>query len=154
MSFNTEGDVRMRSMIRTDMTMSSKKSWPWGNTCNLVKSDLLLRSGRRAKKPAGINFATKFVVIFSVPKKHCQNKWKDELSFSKLKLSFGLADKVDAPANGDSSSQYSSSGLSLEWRFHKYVCWNRHIQKSARSYITFNLELRLGHLPHHGKSWN
>lgn len=34
--------------------------------------------------------------------------------FSKLNLSFELADKVDAPVNGDSSSQYSSSGLSLE----------------------------------------
>lgn len=73
-SFNTVGEVRMRSMMRTDTTMSSKKSWPWGNTCNLVRSDLLLRSGRRAKKPDGINFATRFVVNFSVPKKHCQNE--------------------------------------------------------------------------------
>ena len=111
-SFNTEGEVRMRSMMRTDMTMSSKKSWPRGNTCNLVRSDLLLlHSGRRAKKPAGVNFSTRFVVNFSVPKKHCE---KGESLFLKLKQSFGLADKVDGPVNGDSSSQYSSSGLSLE----------------------------------------
>ena len=82
-SFNMEGEVRMRSMMRTDMTMSSKKSCPWGKTCNLVRSDLL-RSGRRAKMPAGINFATKFVVNFSVPKKHCRNN-KMNL-FSKLSL--------------------------------------------------------------------
>ena len=130
-SFNTEGEVRMRSMMRTDMTMSSKKSWTWGNTCNLVRSDLLLPSGRRAKKPAGINFSTRFVVNFSAPKKHCE---KGESLFLELKQSFGLADKVDGPVNGDSSSQYRSSGLSLEWRFHKNDYWNRHIGKGRITY--------------------
>jgi hypothetical protein len=74
----------MRSMIRTDMTMSSKKSRPWGDTFNLVESDLL-RSGLRAKKLAGINSATKFVANFSFPKKHYQNNEKMVL-FSKLSL--------------------------------------------------------------------
>lgn len=93
---------------------------------------------------------------FLCPKETLPKRMKKVNLFSKLNLSFELADKVDAPVNGDSSSQYSSSGLSLEWRFHKYDCWNRHISKGRITFYlswnwvtcrtTENLSIRLEHL--------